>query len=119
MLAAVAALGLFQVMQTSRQATLGYELRALELERAQLAAEVRLLEASVAQQARLEQVHELAVTRLGMVRPDEDDSVRVRVDVPAPTLIPMPERYVRPAPVLQPLEREWWEQLLSLLPAFE
>lgn len=112
----VAAVGLLQVLQTSRAATAGYELRALENERQTLSAEVRLLESEIAQQARVDQVRRTAVERLGMVPPLQ--TVHIAVDAPAPASMPLPERYiVDPQPIEAP-SLSVWEQLLRKLPGF-
>jgi hypothetical protein len=113
----VAAVGVFQVLQTSNAATAGYELRTLERERADLSAQVRSLEAQIAQSAGEGQLRELAMARLGMVPATQ--TVRVAVDVPAPALPALPERYVvRPLPS-QPPPEAWWEQLVRKMPGFE
>jgi cell division protein FtsL len=112
----VAAVGLLQVLQTSRAATAGYELRALENERQTLSAEVRLLESEIAQQARVDQVRRTAIERLGMVPPEQ--TVHITVDTPAPASMPLPERYiVDPQPIESP-SLSIWEQLLRKLPGF-
>ena len=64
-LAGLAAVGPLQVLQSSRTATAGYELRALDRERAELSASVRLLEAEIARMAKLESVYATAVEDLG------------------------------------------------------
>ena len=117
MLGAVAAVGLLQVSQTSRVTTIGYELRALEIERSALAARVRLLEAEIAGIARIDQVRHEAVTRLGMTEPEQ--TLRIAVAVPAPRVIPMPERYVVVEPAPERGAGAWWEQFLRRLPGFE
>lgn len=115
-LLAAAAVGLLQVLQTSHAATAGYELRALERERADLSAQVRLLEADIASTAGEGQLRELAMRRLGMVAPQA--TVRIALDVPAPALPALPERYVvRPQPTAPP-PLAWWEQLLRRVPGF-
>jgi cell division protein FtsL len=116
-LIAVTATGLFQVMQTSRAATIGYELRTLEAQRASLGAEVRLLEVEIARRSRIEQIRVEAVERLGMVMPEE--TVRIAVTVPAPAVIPMPERYVTAVPEQEPPSAAWWERLLRRVPGFD
>lgn len=116
-LAAVAAIGLLQVFQTTRTTNAGYELRTLERQRASLAAEVRLLEADVAEAARIERVPVEAVERLGMVAPAK--IVRLSVPSPAPRVVPMPERYVTPAPVAEAPPPAWWERLVRRLPGFD
>ncbi len=109
-LASLAAIGSLQVLQSSRTATTGYELQQLQQQRSERSAEVRLLEAEIAQMTNLGTVHAAATGRLGMVRPTE--SVRISVSVPTPDVAPMPERYVRrtPAPVAE-LE-PWWAEML-------
>jgi cell division protein FtsL len=112
----VAAVGVLQVMQTSQAATAGYELGALEAERADLSAQVRALEAQIAQSANEGQMRDLAIARLGMVPPAQ--TVRVTVGATAPALPALPERYVvRPQPTPLP-PPSWWEQILKVLPGF-
>ena len=112
----VVAVGVLQVLQTSNAATAGYELRALERERADVGAQVRLLEAQIAQTAGEGQLRELAIARLGMV--PAKDAVHVAVDTPAPAVAALPERYVvRPQPT-EPSRLALWEQALRWLPGF-
>lgn len=116
-LLAVAAVGLVQVLQTSRMAEVGYQMRALETERQSLDATIRLLEAQIAQSTNLELLREQAVTRLGMVQPEE--TLRIAVEAPAPAGMPLPRRYVQlpeREPVPQPA---WWEELIGSLPGFQ
>ena len=116
MLIAVASVGLLQVSQTSHLTTIGYELRSLETERSAISARVRLLEAEIANIARIDQVRNEAIERLGMSEPTE--TLRISVAVPAPHIIPMPKRYVASAQILDPSPRSWWELLLHKLPRF-
>jgi len=115
-LLALAAVGLLQVLQTSRAATAGYELRALENERATLSAEVRLLESNIAQQVRVDQVRKAAVERLGMVPPEQ--TLHIAVDAPAPASMPLPERYVVEPQPLEAPSLSIWEKFLRTLPGF-
>ncbi len=104
------------MLQTSRAATAGYELRALENERQTISAQIRLLESEVAQQARVDQVRKTAVERLGMVTPSQ--TIHIAVDTPAPASMPLPERYVvEPQPIEVP-SLSIWEQFLRTLPGF-
>lgn len=112
----LAVVGLLQVLQTSRAATAGYELRALENERQSLSAEVRLLESEIAQQTRVEQVRRTAVERLGMVPPQR--TLRVEVDAAAPASLPLPERYVVDPQRIETPPLSFWEQLLRRIPGF-
>ncbi|MDP6604861.1 MAG: hypothetical protein QF664_01180 [Dehalococcoidia bacterium] len=115
-LIAVTATGLLQVLQTTRTTNIGYELRALEAERATLAAEVRLLEADIATMSRIDEVRRRAIESLGMVEPEQ--TLYIAVIEPAPAVIPLPERYVSLKEQPAPDAGTWWEQLLSRLPGF-
>ena len=110
LLGLAAAVGSLQVLQSSRTAEAGYELRSLQAERAELGARLRLLEAEIAHLADLDAVYIDATTRLGMAPADR--TLNVAVGVPAPEVIPMPERYVQQIepPTTEPAP--WWEQLL-------
>ena len=110
-LVSLAAIGSLQVLQSSRTAEAGYELRSLQAERAQLGARMRLLEANIAHLADLNAVHADATGRLGMVPAER--SVTVAVAVPAPSVIPMPERYVQQVAPLPTDPVPWWERLLG------
>jgi cell division protein FtsL len=110
----VAALGVFQVLQTSRVASVGYTLRNLEVERQIVEADIRMLEAQIASSSNLDHLRRTAETRLGMLPADE--TVRVRVGVPAPSTVPLPRRYVR-LPEREPIPaRVWWEHVLEAIP---
>lgn len=114
---AIAAVGLVQVLQTSRVAEVGYHLRTLDLERAELDAQIRLLEARLAASSNLELLREQAETRLGMVA--AADEMAITVDVPAPQVVPLPRRYVDiPERATLP-EPAWWEELLGTFPGFD
>jgi hypothetical protein len=117
-LMAVAGLGILQVLQTTQVAGVGYELKALERERAALAAEVRMLEARAAERSNLERVYREAVGRLGMVPPEQ--RLRVTVEAPAPRSAPLPRRYVASVETSEPAAQpEWWDRLLALLPGLD
>jgi cell division protein FtsL len=113
-LAAVAGLGLLQVLQSSETASAGYEIRRLEGRRDELNAQIRILEVEVANMSQSARIREQATTRLGMVPAER--TARVAVGVPAPRVAPMPERYVPPVEALKPLPRPWWLTLLESLP---
>jgi len=113
----VGGLGIFQVLQTSRVATLGYEIRALERDRAQLAAQVSQLEAAVARRSTLERVRAEAVGRLGMVSPSE--GLRVTVDAPVPRVAPLPRRYTQATEPAPAAPRAWWERALGHVPGLD
>jgi len=114
LLLGVGALGVYQVLQTSRIAEVGYELRTLEGERSLLSAEVRLLEARAAELARVAELEKRSADELGMAEPVR--TLQVAVGVPAPDTTPLPERFV--PPVEDPPEKPapWWRQFLDRLP---
>ena len=114
LLLGVGALGVYQVLQSSRLAEVGYELRTLEGERSLLAAEVRLLEAQAAQLARVAELEQRSADELGMAEPVR--TLQVAVGVPAPGTIPLPERFVPPVEQLPEKPAPWWRQLLDRLP---
>lgn len=111
---AIAVAGLVQVLQTSRVAEMGYHLRALETERTELDAQIRLLEARLAGSSNLEWLREQAQTRLGMVPAEEQLSITV--GVPAPNVVPLPRRYVVVPERTAPPEPSWWEELIGTIP---
>lgn len=113
----VAFFGLMQVLQTSRVASTGFEMRWLQSERGTLESEIRLLEASIAEQSQLERVRDEATTRLGMVEP----ATTLRVSVPerAPAAVPLPRRYVEAVEAAEVDEAAWWEPLMERLPGFD
>ncbi len=114
---AVGAAGIFQVLQTSRVAEVGYQLRALETERESLDAQIRLLEARIAGSSNLEHLREQAEGRLGMTQPV--DELSITVDVPAPAVVPLPRRYVQAPAEETPPEPTWWEEFIGSLPGFD
>ncbi len=110
----VAGVGIFQVLQTSNVANTGYEVRRLEGERAHLDAEIRLLEAQLASSANLEHLRRTASERLGMAPATE--RLRISVDTPAPSVVPLPRRYV-PTVESHPVpEGSWWDSIISAAP---
>jgi hypothetical protein len=113
-LLAIAAVGLTQVLQTSRIATIGYEVRALEVERQSLSAQIRVLETEIAGSTNLDHLRSEAINRLGMVPAGE--RIRVQVDVPAPHSVPLPRRYVPEQEHEAPISPAWWERWLGHLP---
>jgi cell division protein FtsL len=116
LLTVVTLTGLLQVLQSSRTSTIGYEMRQFEVERATLSAEVRLLEAEIAQISVIDQIRQQAIERLGMVEPEQ--TLQIAVTTPAPTRIPVPERYISWDPASPLAPAAWWEQLLNRLPGF-
>jgi len=114
---AIAAAGLVQVLQTSRITEVGYHLRALETERTELDAQIRLLEAQLAESSNLKRLREQAQARFGMVPAGEQLSISV--DVPAPWVVPLPRRYVEMPEATEPPRPSWWEEFIGTLPGFD
>ena len=112
-LGAVAGVGLLQVLQSSRAASAGYEIRRLEDQRDDLRAKTRLLEVEVANMAQADRIRQQATTRLGMVPAEQ--SMRVAVGVPAPRVAPLPERYIPAVKAIAPTNPPWWSLLLENL----
>ena len=110
----IAGVGLLQVLQTSWITSVGHHVRALEVERQTLEAEIRVLESEIATSTNLQQLHGQAVGRLGMVPPE--DHLRIAVDVSAPIAAPLPRRYVEEPEVQPPPEPAWWEPIIGRLP---
>ena len=52
-----------------------------------------------------------------MIRPE--DSVRIAVSVPAPAVVPMPERYVQQLPAASEEAEPWWDRVLGSLPGLD
>ena len=110
----VAAVALTLVLQTTQVAATGYEVVALEREQRNLDADVRLLEAQIAQSSNLDQIKREATTRLGMVRAEH--TVQVTQDVPVPAIVPLPRRYVPTLDRAAPPGVAWWERALGVIP---
>jgi cell division protein FtsL len=110
------ALGVLQVLQTSQVATLGYDLSALEFERAQLQAEIRQLEASIANEGTQAAARHRAEQGLAMV--PAEPAFRVSVEESAPAGATVPRRFIEPAETTATetvRESAWWERLLAQL----
>ncbi len=110
------ALGVFQVLQTSQVATLGYELSALEFERTQLQAEIRQVKVAIANEGTRAAAEERALQGLDML--PADPAFRISVDEPAPTGPTVPRRFVETAAageVEAMRGSAWWERLLAQL----
>lgn len=117
LLMGVAILGLLQVLQTSQVASAGFELRTLQAQRSQLESEIRLLEAEIAERARLTELHHEAITRLGMIQPQK--VLRLSVHEAAPHGVPLPRRYINSPSTIEQEQIAWWEPLLERIPGFD
>lgn len=112
-LLAIAGLGGLNIALSSWAASTGYEIRRLEQERDALAAEVRLAEVEVASMAQADRIRQQATERLGMVPPES--RIQVAVGVEAPSVVPLPARYV---PIVEPVTTDdppWWARALERL----
>lgn len=108
------AIALVQVAQSSSFAGTGHEMQRLQTQKANLSAEVRLLEAEVAALSSLDRIERTARESLGMVPALRQEYIAVSVEAPREVLLP------RPLPVMpepQPTKSEsWWRTWLSVLP---
>ena len=109
-------LGVFQVLQTSQVATLGYKLSALEYERAQLQAEIRQIQVAIANEGTQVASRQRAEQGLDMV--PAEPAFRISVDELAPVGATVPRRFVQPPEALETealRSSAWWERLLAQL----
>lgn len=113
---AVVSLGaVLPVVQNSTATTRGFEIQALQAERARLSGEIRALESDVATNTSLDRVRQRAL-ELGL-HPPAGSPTWVTVDQagPAPAKIPAD---LLPAPAPEQGEGEsWWRSFVSVLPA--
>ena len=115
---AIVAVGLLQVVQTSRATTASFAIQRLEQEKLELETTVRQLEADVAGLSSLTRIEQEA-KRLGLGPPQASESVSVNVPWPRADLDRLPTRFL-PAEGAQPgvgeRDEPWWRDLLELLP---
>ena len=110
------ALGVLQVLQTSRVADLGYELSALEFDRAQLQAEIRQLEVAIANEGTQNASRQRAEQGLAMV--PAEPAFHVSVEEAAPPAPAVPHRFIEQPEVTATetvRDSAWWERLLAQL----
>ncbi|MCH8849847.1 MAG: hypothetical protein IIC89_03365 [Chloroflexi bacterium] len=114
--AAVVAVAMLQVAQTSRATTASFAIQSLEQERIELDAAVRELEADVAGFASLSYIQEEAA-RLGMVPAESREAVEVNVLWSGASGQQLPTRFFpnEEASVEEP-GSSWWQGLLEYLP---
>lgn len=115
---AIAFVGLLQVMQTSNATTASFATQRLEQQRLELQVSVQGLEAEVAGLSSLSRLQQEA-DRLGLVPPQEQQSLQVNVPGPQSQDESLPSRF---APAGTAKARggssgsSWWQGLLKLLP---
>jgi hypothetical protein len=115
-LTVAAAIALLQVILSSTFTHTGQQLRNLELQRAELQAQIYQTEADVAALASLERTERVARERLGMVPARVNQYVAVAVEAPAGALLPRPLVQIAPQDVGSEDETPWWRALLQALP---
>jgi cell division protein FtsL len=118
-LAAVVAIGLLQIIQTSQATTASFEIQRLEQQKLELGAEVGQLEADVARLSSITRI-EAEAKRLGLVRPASVQALEVNVPPPDDTALDqLPSRFA-PDDGQQSeaadQDSSWWRDLIGLLP---
>jgi cell division protein FtsL len=112
------AIGLLQIVQTSRATTANFEIQKLEQQKLELGAQVRQLEAEVAGLSSLARI-EAEAKRLGLQKPQAVQAVEVNVAAEEAPVNHLPTRF-SPAEAEQPEDAggdsTWWGDLLQLLP---
>jgi len=113
------AAALLQVNQFSTLTSTGYQIDALNEERAAKQAQNRELEAEVARLSSLARVDWEARVRLGMVPASR--TLYINVNQPVPGQETLPTRFWPVAPPAAAAEapgEPWWKRLFKLLPSF-
>lgn len=111
-----AAIALLQVILSSTFTHTGQQLRTLELQRAELQAQIFQMEADVAALASLDRTERIARERLGMVPARVNQYVSVPVESPPGALLPRPIVELKPQEKTQSQDEPWWRALLQVLP---
>lgn len=117
--AVIVAVGLLQLVQTSRATTASFAIQRLEQEKLELEAAVRQLEAEVASLSSLARIEQEA-GRLGLGPPQARESVEVNVAWPADGQR-LPTRFApgeNGEPGVGEQGSSWWRDLLELLPFY-
>lgn len=106
---------LLPVMQNSDEAAQGYRIRSLQQQKADLDAQIYRTQSSIAQLGSLARVDSEARNRLGMIPATRE--VAVAVDVPQPSVRPLPNRYL-PPPASPPSKHQQslWQRLVRASP---
>ena len=116
--AAIGAIGLLQVVQTSDATTTNFAIQRLEQKKLEAQTEVHQLEAQVALLSSLARIEREASERLGLEPPVAQQAVEVNVAWPASDQAQLPTRFL---PVEEAGaegeadESPWWRDLLGLL----
>lgn len=112
-----AAIALLQVILSSTFTHTGQQLRDLEMQRAELQAEIYQTEADIAALASLDRTERVARDRLGMVPARVNQYVSVDVQAPQGALLPRPVVQLEPPADSKANEEEpWWRALVPALP---
>jgi hypothetical protein len=115
-LTVAAAIALLQVILSSTFTHTGQQLRNLELQRAELRAQIYQTEADIAALASLDRTERVARERLGMVPARVNQHVSVTVEAPHGALLPRPVVQIAPAAATAEDGLPWWRALIQALP---
>lgn len=117
--AVIVAIGVVQLMLTSRATTASFKIQQLQQEKLELETSVRQLEADVAALSSLARIEQEA-RRLGLVPAERVEVVQVNVPPPLDEETGLPTRFLpeedRSAGVGEQGGSSWWRDLLKLLP---
>jgi hypothetical protein len=106
---------LLPVVQSSDETAQGYRIRQLELQKADVEAQIYQTQSQIAQLGALSRIDGDARTRLGMIAVQRE--VAISVPVPMPSSDSVPTSYLPQAPGGRPAPGEsFWQQLRHLLP---
>jgi len=116
LLVALPIIGIAQVMQTNQLARSGWVLNQLVKERNTLEANVRILEASIASNVKLREIHTEATTRLGMIPVERTMHISINQRQAAPIQVPLRFTSKSNGDLLP--QKKWWEPLLNFTFSF-
>ena len=113
LLFALPLIGITQVLQTNQLVQNGLAVNQLIKERNTLEANIRILEASIASNVKLHEIHQQATTRLGMVPAERTMHISIDQRQAAPIQIPL--RFTSGSNDNPLSEKKWWESLLDFI----
>lgn len=116
LLVALPIIGIVQVMQTNQLAQNGLALNQLVKERNTLEANIRILEASIASNVKLREIHTEATTRLGMIPAERTMRISINQRQAAPIQVPLRFTSKSNGDLLP--QEKWWEPLLDFTFSF-
>ncbi|MBG92830.1 MAG: hypothetical protein CL792_02495 [Chloroflexi bacterium] len=111
MLFALPLIGMAQVLQTNQLAQNGLALNRLVQEHNVLKADVRILEASIASNVKLREIHQEATTRLGMIPAEKTMHISIDQKQAAPIQVPL--RFTSESNDKLLPQKKWWDSVLD------